>query len=552
MKAINKFIFTFLTTLFLCFSFQSKACDLAISSFPDPNNNALIHFEATTTNAVAPFTYYWQIGDETFPPTSNSSLNYEFTESGIYHFCVIVVDNNGCIDDYSNYIEITIDPCPEFTIETGVDEQGNLFGIIYSTNDITYQPEMTDWYYQSNNTAISSGNSFYIADLPQSGDYVICADYEDYLEDGSICLGTICNVVNVVSSEDDCSTTDCVFPGDTNEDNYADIYDILPIGLHFGSNGPPRLNSSNNWYGQVAQDWSIYTQEGTNLKHIDCNGDGTINHNDLTAIDINFNSDNPYTPTISNTPNGLPIYLEFNWDSLTVNSNAPQLLDVSANLIVGTDAIPANDLYGFAAKFLFPEDMIEHGSFNVQYNPQSFFCETENLLQFNKVVNDNELNIAFSRTNGLPVSGKGIVAVINFTIIEDIVVDRSSGENNTPFDVITTGVKGITNTGTNIPLNTFDNNLTIYIDRGTGLKEIPGAHLIEVGPNPTKGNLNINTLDFDIERIKIINTAGKIVQNIEVKKSIITTDLSHLANGIYFVEMISGNQIATRKITLVK
>ena len=92
---------------------------------------------------------------------------------------------------------------------------------------------------------------------------------------------------------------DPVWPGDTNDDGIADQYDVLNFGFLLDTlQGPSRPSASLDWMAQPAFDWSRFTPEQDNYKHIDTDGDGTPDHLDLDS-DGDGCSDSVET---SNTP----------------------------------------------------------------------------------------------------------------------------------------------------------------------------------------------------------------------------------------------------------
>jgi len=61
---------------------------------------------------------------------------------------------------------------------------------------------------------------------------------------------------------------------------------------------------------------------------------------------------------------------------------------------------------------------------------------------------------------------------------------------------------------------------------------------INIFPNPTKGNINIKSNDNLIQQIKIMNVIGTTIYQIAVNSNNVDLHLpSHLANGVYFIEL---------------
>ena len=86
-----------------------------------------------------------------------------------------------------------------------------------------------------------------------------------------------------------------VWPGDTNNEGVVNQADILPLGLFWESNGPPRTNASIQWIAQTSLPW---TPE--NATYADANGDGTVNQVDVLPIGLNWGQ--THTPVSNSEP----------------------------------------------------------------------------------------------------------------------------------------------------------------------------------------------------------------------------------------------------------
>lgn len=85
-----------------------------------------------------------------------------------------------------------------------------------------------------------------------------------------------------------CNATD-VWPGDTNNDCTVDLDDFFNLGIQHGKTGPIRPNANSTWTAQPAPDWDTNQFNGSNTKHADCNGDGTVDSNtDGAILSLNY------------------------------------------------------------------------------------------------------------------------------------------------------------------------------------------------------------------------------------------------------------------------
>ena len=107
--------------------------------------------------------------------------------------------------------------------------------------------------------------------------------------DDSTCSG--CTDTNATNYCPDCIIYDgsCTFelyPGDVNRDGYVDEKDVDGLGIFWHQEGTPRDHESIGWYRQYAtDDWQDIC-----AAYADTNGDGYIDHLDLSAILYNWGS----------------------------------------------------------------------------------------------------------------------------------------------------------------------------------------------------------------------------------------------------------------------
>mgnify|MGYP006244649791 FL=1 len=123
---------------------------------------------------------------------------------------------------------------------------------------------------------------------------------EDKLEDRfSYTINGSDNESDVFMLLSDCPA--CVWPGDTDQDGQVNVWDLIPIGLAYSATGTPRSSQNTNWNGYpTTTDWGMELY-GSDYKYIDCNGDGTINEEDVTVIDQNYEATHDFA-----TPPTLP------------------------------------------------------------------------------------------------------------------------------------------------------------------------------------------------------------------------------------------------------
>lgn len=91
----------------------------------------------------------------------------------------------------------------------------------------------------------------------------------------------------------------------------------------------------------------------------------------------------------------------------------------------------------------------------------------------------------------------------------------------------------------------IDTTLCIDIS-GLGITDNNTSSNLLIYPNPTNGELNIETGTLTIAEAKIVDITGKTIATISFDSN--TADVSYLANGIYFLQIQTENGLVTQKI----
>ena len=92
----------------------------------------------------------------------------------------------------------------------------------------------------------------------------------------------------------------------------------------------------------------------------------------------------------------------------------------------------------------------------------------------------------------------------------------------------------------------FQNDVTSLVEKQHDLN-------ISIFPNPSNSIVNIKIdTENTLYNMRIFDLNGKIIQNVYSKNSITQIDVSQFNEGIYIVQIIFNNKIATRKIVITK
>lgn len=328
------------------------------------------------------------------------------------------------------------------------------------------------------------------------------------------------------------SNNDMVWPGDVDLNGIVDNFDLLPLAVFYDSLGAIRNGASENYFGQIANNWSANQINNVNIKHADCNGSGLIEQGDINVIEKNYGVVHSKS---SSTPTGnIPLKLLFP-DSTNVGDT------VEMKVILGEISLLAQDVYGLAYTFNFDKEKFNTSYVDIKFN-DSWFTPNNNRLSISKqFLEKGRVDIAQSRKNGLNASGEGEICSIIIVIEED--VDEESIEHIVNLDQI----KLIQNDET--PL--FVNSKTDIVS-SIHNPFVANDFEFDLKPNPSNGKVNIQLKEKGNYDIEITNALGQIVFEEQFNNmSNITIDMS-LTKGIYFIKLKNNHLESMRKLVIIK
>ncbi|MCH2044150.1 MAG: T9SS type A sorting domain-containing protein [Saprospiraceae bacterium] len=335
----------------------------------------------------------------------------------------------------------------------------------------------------------------------------------------------------------------CVWAGDTDNNSLVNNFDILPIALTYGETGYSRINASLDWQGQTADNW--YTVNPIpflpNYKHIDADGNGTINQNDLLGIEQNYTQDYVRNANYERSLSGdIPLFVE----ELTV---APQER-VTVPIHLGTASQLANNIYGLAFTVNYDPDYIDGSNLSLDFS--NSWLGSDLLTIYQVFDQEGRIEIAVSRKDKLNISGFGEIGSLNLTI-RDIVFRGPIPSEET--EVWIDRVRLIDNQnqvwGTALP------NSTWLIQEGLTAVQSNNAADFEVSifPNPSKDQIQIQSFSAEITQVELINMMG---QSLSLRKinhdQIINLLLDGLSTGTYTLRITTTKGVRNEQLHIVK
>lgn len=76
--------------------------------------------------------------------------------------------------------------------------------------------------------------------------------------------------------------------------------------------------------------------------------------------------------------------------------------------------------------------------------------------------------------------------------------------------------------------------------------------IVNLFPNPGNGTLHLWLSSNETADVQVYNIVGQKIDELHVNSTKSTLNLNHLSEGIYFVKVIQGNTVNTKKIVITK
>ncbi len=339
-------------------------------------------------------------------------------------------------------------------------------------------------------------------------------------------------------------SSDSVWPGDADHNGIADNNDLLPIGVAYGLGGPVRTNGSIVWQAEACQDWGLQLLSGANAKHVDCNGNGTINADDTLAIVQNFGlthakkEDQPAAWRA-----GIPgLNIVLSKDTVRAGDT------LVASIQLGDASMPVSNIYGLAFTYNYDALVVDTTKTEVLY-PSSWLATTsERITIIKDFKTTSQIKTAVTRINHINRSGNGEIAQIKFKITTDNISGKNLMYHNNVNFIST--VTAIDSAGNPIDLNAgVDSALVEFTP--TGIRTIEQFQAA-VYPNPTSGKLFIKSDEALLEHVTLRNLLGETIVSEVATGSNKTIDVSGLANGVYIVHLETNKGELYRRIVISK
>ena len=333
----------------------------------------------------------------------------------------------------------------------------------------------------------------------------------------------------------------CVWPGDANDDNIVNNFDILPMGLSYGNTGVVRSNSSILFDCQPSEGWGINTPISlVDFKHSDSNGDGIITGEDTSAIVLNWGETHlrPGNINFENTSQVGNFYVDF---STTYEGRV-----VRVPIILGDINNPVDSAYGLAFTIFYDNTLVDSASVFVSFDSSWLGTRNSNMITVTK---DNyqfgQVSVGMTRTNNQNIFGYGKIGDFQLKVKENILQGRQSVNLIMGIGL----VNFIDNQENPVLYNTMPSYITILADPNS--TEYIYDTGIDLYPNPASSNIIIKSNSEDLVSVKILNyTGAEIMHYNKLNDGTMYIDVSTLKQGIYFAQVQTNKGIVLKKFAV--
>jgi hypothetical protein len=462
-------------------------------------NNAAITL--SVNGGVSPYTFQW-----TGPNSFSSNLsNLNALIAGTY--LLNVVDANGCVANatsvvdsftrsyFNQYLLVSEDSTLDITVNLPSNPLSQITVQTPSAGSLVYQ---------------SGGDYVYTPQIPaQVFDTIIVRH---------------CNGTDAFDTEIIVAIASCVWAGDCDTNQLVNNFDLLPIGLNYGSADNPRPNAGTDWDCEPMTDWAPFTGQA-NPKHADTNGDGFIDVNDTLAISNNWGSF--YLRSLTNSNGAAPLYL----DTATVAPGDTVRLDV----LLGNALQNATNVYGIAFTVNYDNSIVDTNSVRMKYDNSWLGTKDLDMLAMSKdFYPQSRTEVALVRTDHTGRSNSGAIAHIQFTIKDDVLKST-----NLRLNLSISNVRMIDSAAVELPVSPLPSSVLI-LPAPTSVNSFEKDNEVIIFPNPATDLITVSSL-YPIDDMKIISIDSKEIQ---LDKSQNTINVSTLSPGLYCLLIESkGKQI---------
>ncbi|MEL6850454.1 MAG: right-handed parallel beta-helix repeat-containing protein [Bacteroidota bacterium] len=314
-----------------------------------------------------------------------------------------------------------------------------------------------------------------------------------------------------------------VYPGDANNDQVANAWDVFSIGIAFGQTGPARPNASLAWSPQAAPEWGKNLPSGLDLSHVDTDGNGIIQAADMTAISTNYSL--AFQSPMQIVSGGLPFYVDVP-TSFTPGDT------LYLPIMLGTADSVVSNVYGLAFSLSYDNSLIKPNSVQLTVDGSWMGTDGQDLLTLTHSDFANSVvEVGMVRNDSTSVSGYGQIATLM------MVLDENLPDGAFDFTLSWQAVDAIHQDES--PLALSPRNVSASFTTSTD--DLLTQRGIRYFPNPARERLQLSRGHLgQAAQIRLMDTGGKIYLSREMgsHQSEISFSVREIPAGLYVLQFL--------------
>jgi len=327
-------------------------------------------------------------------------------------------------------------------------------------------------------------------------------------------------------------TTNCVYPGDANNNGIDNDFDVLEMGLNYSAAAATRSVVGDQWFPHEPP-------VPTTNAYIDANGDSVVDSLDFMVNAENWQETHPLYTGIPEGTNvaGTDLTFErfylpfpFSLDTI-VETYGRAILDIN----LGDSLQTITDLYGVTFRVRYDNAIFDLMDASNQFYTSEFnpWLGDDGAEIYSRQINElGKIHYVTTRLDQTNYTGGGKMGQIVLRVKPTAPVSIDS----TPTQVCFEDFKAIRADGSTISIGAecitvlYKNLNFNSIDKIT--KVTPE---INIYPNPTNYQLNIDLGEERAKAIQLFNVLGEEVKSIKAASGIVEMPKGNLAQGMYMV-----------------
>lgn len=263
--------------------------------------------------------------------------------------------------------------------------------------------------------------------------------------------------------------------------------------------GAVRPNPTINWNGQPAADWGTALSNGKDYKNVDCNGDGTVNGNDTTAIVQNYGLTHALKLAEPAYLSILPD-LTFNIPDDTTLSGS----NIKVPLILGTSTNQATGVYGLAFSITYDPKIVDTAKISLSLKNSWLGTDGVDMIHITKNFGKmGRMDVGITRIDHQNVSGFGKIGELDIYMRDDI-SGKIASTLYKKLMLQAVQIRAISKDESIIQLNAGKDSVIVEQGITTSINKYNKSKVVTVYPNPASDKFIIDLSMTNVKEIRLL------------------------------------------------